>query len=139
MKKLSFIGVLVFMVFILSPLHAKEISPEAWKKLRRLHANATNQKNNEDKPEVTINWIEKHMLEWVDDKENKEKLKEDKEKLEKAKEKLDKDLKRCETERNIAYFLIAAILGSFIAFILIKKCQAKKVPRAITNATEQTK
>lgn len=50
------------------------------------------------------------------------------------------ELECCKTLNNIAYSIIGIILVSFIAFILIKKCQAKKIPQVIEEAiAEQNK
>lgn len=44
------------------------------------------------------------------------------------------ELECCKTLNNIAYSIIGIILVLFIAFILIKKCQAKKLPEPIKNS-----
>lgn len=54
--------------------------------------------------------------------------------LKKANNELENKFNRCKIERNIAYSVIAIILMLFIAFILIKKCQAKKLPKVIEEA-----
>ena len=54
--------------------------------------------------------------------------------LTKANNELENKFNCCKIERNIAYSVIAIILVLFIAFILIKKCQAKKLPKVIEEA-----
>ena len=50
---------------------------------------------------------------------------------------LKNNFNRCKTERDIAYSVIAIILVLVIVFILIKKCQAKKLPKVIEDAINE--
>lgn len=69
-----------------------------------------------------------------DDNDSDETIIEQNQRLKGENSNLKDELECCKTLNNIAYSIIGIILVLFIAFILIKKCQAKKLPEPIKKS-----
>ena len=158
MKKLFTIVIFMAAIGSTSILFAagERLGSQAWGQMRELHAQYLGRQNTMSYGE-TKDWIAQRMLSWLDGRNKKyekciQDLEEEVKKLKEASRvpcstcsalpqlkaenlQLNNELIRCKMWRNIAISVIAIILMLFIAFILIKKCQAKKVPKSIEDAT----
>ena len=145
MKKIFTVLVLIMAIVNTSPLFAKNISTEAWDKLRILHRESLGISNNHTSHDETIDWISNEMLKWLNRQKNgyEATIKEYKATIKKHEATIKEYKAGKENLSIIKYYkifswIVSSILGiivvMFIAFILIKKCQAKKLPQYIEDA-----
>ena len=123
-----------------------ENGEKAWAQLRELHAIYLMHENNTTHHE-TERWIAEEMLKWLESKKKEYTQEIDNQKkrvttlenqskstyqdLRTENSQLKNELDDCKMWNIIAYSIIAMIAMLFSAFILIKKCQSKKVPEKI--------
>ena len=159
MKKIFTVLVLIMAIVNTLPLFAaKKISTAAWDQLRILHSQRLGRPNDTSHKE-TDNWIAEGMNQWINDRKNEyeKEIAELQGQIPKGKirqgdqsseteifstsnrhQKLKNELKYYKIFSWIVSSILGIIVVMFIAFILIKKCQAKKFPQCIEDAIAET-
>ena len=142
MKKIFATLILMATIVNTSPLFAgKCLGDAAWLEMRILHSKYLERPNNMTHDETEM-WIAQNMNRWLENRQNNHisELERENKNLKKQIQEIydiENNFNRYKIERNIAYSVIAIILALFIVFILIKKCQAKKLPKVIEDAINE--
>lgn len=126
----------IFVIFALSfdvfaGDYTIKIAMDAWLKLtecRELYNknHGTNLQDNQDFVRYTLN---PHL----------ESLHKEKKTLQNLNENLEKELNNSKSLLTFSNLMLGIIIGLFTAFVFIKKCQAKKLPKKIEEAIAQAR